>query len=339
MSILQINHARLAVAVSTANATVTTNAKTSIDTTDTATVTANALGNLHLNPTGIGIGACVGIGFLLVLSLILRPRPSLAHRVTPYTEQGWIAPRPPVARRVVAWLMEILETLGSSSSSVRRRLNTLGSRTVRSFRLQQLQWAGAALMVGVVMALSLAMRGTNLLICLLLVVGSAGAGALAADSQLTRQVRRHSEDLTQQLPDIAELLALAVSSGESIRSALERVAELGNGALVREIERTLASVWSGTSLMEALAAMSERSGSTEVARFCDALVSSMERGTALSDVLQAQAQDAREQARRQLMEAGGRKEISMMIPVVFLILPVTVLFTLYPGLRALTMLP
>ena len=91
--------------------------------------------------------------------------------------------------------------------------------------------------------------------------------------------------------------------------------------------------------MEALAAMSERSGSTEVARFCDALVSSMERGTALSDVLQAQAQDAREQARRQLMEAGGRKEISMMIPVVFLILPVTVLFTLYPGLRALTMLP
>ena len=43
--------------------------------------------------------------------------------------------------------------------------------------------------------------------------------------------------------------------------------------------------------------------------------------------------------RRQLMEAGGRKEISMMIPVVFLILPVTVLFTLYPGLRALTMLP
>ncbi|MFT3945089.1 MAG: type II secretion system F family protein [Ancrocorticia sp.] len=291
------------------------------------------------SPAGLLVGAGVGIGLFAFLSFILRPRPSLVHRVIPYTEEGWIPARPPVVRRVVAWLMDLMETLGSSTSSVRRRLNMLGNRTVRSFRLQQLQWAGAGFMVGVLMALSLAMRGANLLVCLLIAIGSAGAGALAADSQLTRQVRRHSEDLTQQLPDIAELLALAVSSGESIRAALERVAELGNGALVKEIERTLASVWSGTSLTQALAAMSERSGSMEVARFCDALVSSMERGTALSDVLQAQAQDAREQARRQLMEAGGRKEIAMMIPVVFLILPVTILFTLYPGLRALTMLP
>ena len=294
---------------------------------------------LNLHPLGIVLGACVGMGLLLLLSLVLRPRPSLAHRVTPYTEQGWIPSRPALVRRVVAWLMDLLETLGSSSSSVRRRLNTLGSHTVRSFRLQQLQWAGAGFMAGILVSLSLAVRGTNLLVCLLLVIAAAGGGALAADSQLTRQVRRHSEDMTQQLPDIAELLALAVSSGESIRAALERVAELGNGALVQEIERTLASVWAGASLTEALSAMSERSGSAEVARFSDALVSSMERGTALSDVLQSQAQDAREQARRQLMEAGGRKEISMMIPVVFLILPVTVLFTLYPGLRALTMLP
>lgn len=304
-----------------------------------ADVSGIVLGVLHLDSTGVLIGTGIGVGLFLLLSLVLRPRPSLAHRVTPYTEQGWISTRPALIRRVVAWLMDILETLGSSTSSVRRRLITLGNRTVRSFRLQQLQWAGAGFMVGVLMALSLAIRGTNLLVCLALIVGSVGAGALAADSQLTRQVRRHSEELTQQLPDIAELLALAVSSGESIRSALERVAELGNGALIREIERTLASVWAGLSLTEALAAMSERSGSMEVARFCDALVSSMERGTALSDVLQAQAQDAREQARRQLMEEGGRKEISMMIPVVFLILPVTVLFTLYPGLRALTMLP
>jgi tight adherence protein C len=31
------------------------------------------------------------------------------------------------------------------------------------------------------------------------------------------------------------------------------------------------------------------------------------------------------------MEEGARKEIAMMVPVVFLILPVTILFALYPG--------
>lgn len=35
------------------------------------------------------------------------------------------------------------------------------------------------------------------------------------------------------------------------------------------------------------------------------------------------------------MEEGGRKEIAQMVPVVFLVLPVTVVFALYPGLAVL----
>jgi tight adherence protein C len=39
----------------------------------------------------------------------------------------------------------------------------------------------------------------------------------------------------------------------------------------------------------------------------------------------------REGGRRALIEEGARKEILMMVPVVFLILPVTILFALFPG--------
>jgi tight adherence protein C len=66
-------------------------------------------------------------------------------------------------------------------------------------------------------------------------------------------------------------------------------------------------------------------------RFVDGVVVAVQRGTPLADVLRAQAQDVREEGRRALMEAGGRKEILMMVPVVFLILPVTVLFAVFPG--------
>ena len=38
---------------------------------------------------------------------------------------------------------------------------------------------------------------------------------------------------------------------------------------------------------------------------------------------------------QRLMEVGGSKEILMMVPVVFMILPVTVLFALFPGLAVL----
>jgi tight adherence protein C len=57
----------------------------------------------------------------------------------------------------------------------------------------------------------------------------------------------------------------------------------------------------------------------------------IERGTPLADVLRAQAVDVREAGKRALLEAGGRKEIAMIVPVVFLVLPVTVLFALFPG--------
>ena len=52
-------------------------------------------------------------------------------------------------------------------------------------------------------------------------------------------------------------------------------------------------------------------------------------------MLRAQAYDAREAARRALMDEGGRKEIAQMVPVVFLVLPVTVVFALYPGFAVL----
>mgnify|MGYP003290897010 CR=1 FL=1 len=70
----------------------------------------------------------------------------------------------------------------------------------------------------------------------------------------------------------------------------------------------------------------------------DGLVVAVERGTPLGDVLRAQAADVREQHKRDLIEAGGRREVLMLVPVVFLELPVVILFALYPGLFTLSQL-
>ena len=94
----------------------------------------------------------------------------------------------------------------------------------------------------------------------------------------------------------------------------------------------------GTPLTTALTGVAERTTLEPFARFLQGIVVGLERGTPLADVLRAQAVDVREIGKRALLEAGGRKEISMMVPVVFLILPVTVLFALYPGLLTLTSL-
>ncbi len=48
-------------------------------------------------------------------------------------------------------------------------------------------------------------------------------------------------------------------------------------------------------------------------------------------MLRAQAVDVREAGKRLLLESAGRREIGMMVPVVFLVLPITLLFALFPG--------
>ena len=57
--------------------------------------------------------------------------------------------------------------------------------------------------------------------------------------------------------------------------------------------------------------------------------------TAGADVLHSQALDVREAGRRRLIEEGGKREIAMMVPVIFLILPVTVVFAVFPGIVAI----
>ena len=134
-----------------------------------------------------------------------------------------------------------------------------------------------------------------------------------------------------EFPTVAELLALAVAAGEGPAGALERLVRTSSGELSRELGRTLADVRAGASLVGALEGMAARASLPALARFVDGVAIAVDRGTPLAEVLRAQAVDVREASRRALLEAGGRKEIAMMVPVVFLVLPVTVLFALFPS--------
>jgi tight adherence protein C len=168
-----------------------------------------------------------------------------------------------------------------------------------------------------------------------LVVVAGGCGYVACDQALTLRVRRREERLLAELPTIAELLALAVAAGESPPAALERVATTARGELAAEIRRMVAEVRAGAPVTTALTALADRSGLPPLSRFAEGVVVALERGTPLADVLRAQARDVREAGRRSLLEAGGRKEILMMVPVVFLVLPVTVVFAVFPSLATL----
>ena len=303
-----------------------------------------------------GLAGLVGaVGVLSVLSALRRRRPTLMARLEPYlhrrpTTSGLLGAPAGLASdgsTVVGLLTastaralslgRLMDSLGSSAESVRRRLTRSGSPLgVDQFRLQQVLWSTTALLLvlaaGGLVALA---RSVNVPALILLCLMATVAGAAARDWWLSRAVAKRLSRIEAQLPDVVELLALAVGAGQGPVPAIERIVALGRGDLVDELSSTLTDIRSGTVLSTALDRMERRVGSVHVTRLCEAIIVALERGTPLADVLRSQATDVREAARQDLMEEGGRREIAQMVPVVFLVLPITVVFALFPGLFVL----
>lgn len=293
--------------------------------------------------TGALIGCFLSAGLLLVLSGWLRTRrPTLEQRVLPYVRdvhpQIGAAPGPgtvvdavfgPTLRRIGDIVGDVL----GGSASVSRRLVRLGSaQTVDDFRIQQVVWGSVGLAGGVATSALLwsGGRGNVPLLLMICVVGFV-VGVLWCDQHLSSRVRAREAEMQTEFPVVADLLALAVAAGESPVAGLDRIMRVCRGALTDELGRVVADVRTGTPISAAFDALAARTGVTSIARFAEGLAIAVERGTPLVDVLHAQAADVRESGRRELIEAGGRKEVTMMVPVVFLILPVTVIFAFFPG--------
>jgi tight adherence protein C len=300
-------------------------------------------------------GALVGLfgGGALVYSVSRLPvvrRPSLADRIAPYlrdtsgafdrpSPRSDVGPLRALTRPLLHDAATRLDRFLGGRDALRRRLERAGGRlSLEDFRARQVLVALLGAMAGAaVLALKvvLAVGPPPLVGAALVVVGSVG-GVLGCDAWLSRRVQQRELAIVAEFPAVAELLALAVGAGESPLGALERVTRTSGGELAGELRRALADTRAGAPLVSALDGIAGRTAIPSLTRFVDGLSVAIERGTPLADVLRAQAADVREAGKQALLEAGGRKEIAMMIPVVFLVLPVTVLFAAYPALVSLT---
>ena len=303
--------------------------------------------------TGLLLGLLAGTGlWVAVLASPPLRRPTLDDRLRPHLRDAPRASRlltdpqrgvPPSGlhrslRPVVAEAVRVLDRLLGGVASAQRRLDQAGGRlTLPEFRVEQVVWGGAGLVAGLAGSLLLLARGADPAAAVVLVLLAAVGGVLGRDRWLSREVRQREERMTAEFPTVAELLAMAVTAGEGPVGALERVTRTSDGELAAELRRALADARAGANLVQALERTAARTSLPALARFVDGIAVAVERGTPLADVLRAQAVDVREAGKRQLLESAGRREIAMMVPVVFLVMPVTVLFALFPGFIGLSL--
>ena len=308
---------------------------------------------------GAVAGLGVGLGLVLVaVRVIAVRRTSIAVRVLPYVRDLPLAGRPaalaapvPVALGGVGGLVaglvgpplrraaRITDRLLGGSASVGWRLRRSGQAPdVHGFRVRQVLWglAGFAAAAAYGTVVTVAGRGTPLVLLVLCLAAGAG-GVVACDQRLSALVKQRERRILAELPTVAELLALAVAAGEGPVAALDRVVRRSGGDLSADLARVLAAVRTGEPVGAAFDDLAAASGLPLVARFAQGIAVAVERGTPLADVLHAQAGDVREAGRRELIEAASRREVVMMAPVVFLVLPVTVVFAFWPGYVGLSL--
>lgn len=148
---------------------------------------------------------------------------------------------------------------------------------------------------------------------------------------------KKSQQALSELAQIIDLMGVAIEAGESVFSAMTRVVSRASGLLATEFSFLLRAVNLGSTFEDELSSLAGRVLQQQVTEFSNKLVLALRRGTPLAQMLHEQAGSVRSEIQNQLAKQAGKNETRMLIPLVFLILPVTVLFAIYPSLQLLNL--
>lgn len=138
-----------------------------------------------------------------------------------------------------------------------------------------------------------------------------------------------------ELPEVLDLLIVSLRAGEGIYQSLQLVVPRANGQLARELSKCLVAVNYGAALTDEIRKLPNSLAHPQFAELSNKIVMSLVRGTPVAQMLEDQAVSARSEIRNQLLKQAGKNETRMLVPLVFLILPVIVLFAIYPSLKLL----
>ena len=145
---------------------------------------------------------------------------------------------------------------------------------------------------------------------------------------------RHNSDI-EEVAVLASVMALALRGGTTVVASIDLALEGASGRVASHLARVAAEANLGRPIGKVLAEAAERAGSPPLEELLSKLQLATELGSSLADQLDQLSFSLRNQAAIHRQALATASETKMLLPLVFLILPVTVLFALYPSLQIL----
>lgn len=171
------------------------------------------------------------------------------------------------------------------------------------------------------------------------VVALATAGLLVAPRVNGIVARRRlARDVAAEVPDVVDLLTVAVGAGLTVRDAVAAVAGRAVGPLARALGAVVADAEAGRPFAAALDDLPVRAGESTRA-LAASLAGCVRYGSPIGPALAALAAEARDAERRRMEQTARRVPVLLLFPLVLCILPAFALLTVAPlladALRAL----
>jgi tight adherence protein C len=150
-----------------------------------------------------------------------------------------------------------------------------------------------------------------------------------------KAAKRQFSEEAKQFADVTNAFGLLLANGLPVTVAMRWLEPRLSGVWQENFAWVIENLDLGADLIDELEAFHKRMPLTEVGEFTQKLQVSIERGTPISQQVAQLSQSIQQQVMRDLIKRAGQNETKMLVPTIFLILPVTVLFAIYPALTVL----
>ena len=138
-----------------------------------------------------------------------------------------------------------------------------------------------------------------------------------------------------ELPEFLRVLALLLANGLPIGVAISWLAPKLQGVLGEGLQAISQNLEMGADLSLELRQLAIELPNPAIIELTEKLCSSIERGAPIANQISQLARSVSQETARDLTKKAGSNETKMLIPTIFLILPVTVLFAVFPSVLVL----
>jgi tight adherence protein C len=146
-------------------------------------------------------------------------------------------------------------------------------------------------------------------------------GILGPRMFLQRKIANRLHGIQKQLPDVLDLLTVAVEAGLGFDAACDKVVEKMRGPIPDEFSLTLRHMRMGQARRDAFKSLAERIDHPDLSAFVSAIIQADQLGVSIGQVLRIQSEQLRDKRRQRAEEEAAKAPVKMMIPLVFFIFP------------------